>query len=370
MRGKRVLALALGAAMALTAACGREKTAEPVTPLVKYERVGTRGADAFSTYAASVRGRYETALAFQVSGKIASRTVNLGDRVRAGDVLMTLDPKDVAQQARSSDAQVAAAETNLALARSNLARYTELYKADAIAAAVLDQYQTAYDAAAASYENALAQAAQAKNALSYTQLTANADGVIAAVSAEAGQVVGAGTPVMTLVQTNELEAEFSVPENQRRTVAEGLAAEVSFWALGDFWTPGVVREVAPMADSASRTYKVRVALPNPPAGLEPGMTASVRLQELPTGADGAGLSRQTAGYWLPLAALYQTGDMPQVWIVGEDNRLHLQNVTVEGYSGDKVMITGVSAGDLVVTAGVHKLYEGQTVRLGEEEARP
>ena len=96
----------------------------------------------------------------------------------------------------------------------------------------------------------------------------------------------------------------------------------------------------------------------------------MRLRDLPPGAWEPGRPRQESGYLLPLTALYQTGDTPQVWIIGEDNRLHLQNVTVESYLGDKVMITGVSAGDLVVTAGVHKLYEGQTVRLGEEEARP
>ena len=329
-------------------------------PLVKYETVRL-GADAEgSTYAAAVRGRYETVLAFQVGGRIASRTVQLGDRVRAGEVLMTLDPKDVAQTARQSAVQVEAARANLALARSNLARYTALYQADAVAAMVLEQQQTAYDAAAASYENALAQDVQAQNALSYTNLTANADGLIAAISAEVGQVVSAGMPVMTLVQTEELEVEMSVPENRRQEVAVGRRAEVSFWALGDSRTPGVVREISPMADSASRTYAVRVALSEPPAGIMPGMTASVYLS--------AERAADTAT--LPLSALYQTGDTPYVWIIDDEDRLRLQAVTVEGTAGNRVILRGLAAGDRVVTAGVHKLHEGESVRLGTEGARP
>lgn len=273
---------------------------------------------------------------------------------------MTLDPKDVAQTARQSAAQVEAARANLALARSNLARYTALYQADAVAAMVLEQQQTAYDAAAASYENALAQDVQAQNALSYTNLTANADGLIAAISAEVGQVVSAGMPVMTLVQTEELEVEMSVPENRRQEVAVGRRAEVSFWALGDSRTPGVVREISPMADSASRTYAVRVALSEPPAGIMPGMTASVYLS--------AERAADTAT--LPLSALYQTGDTPYVWIIDDEDRLRLQAVTVEGTAGNRVILRGLAAGDRVVTAGVHKLHEGESVRLGTEGARP
>lgn len=359
MEKKIIFTLMFGTALLLTAGCG-QKLPEPTVPLVKYETVRLGPDVEGSTYAAAVRGRYETVLAFQVGGRIASRTVQLGDRVRAGEVLMTLDPKDVAQTARQSAAQVEAARANLALARSNLARYTALYQADAVAAMVLEQQQTAYDAAAASYENALAQDVQAQNALSYTNLTANADGLIAAISAEVGQVVSAGMPVMTLVQTEELEVEMSVPENRRQEVAVGRRAEVSFWALGDSRTPGVVREISPMADSASRTYAVRVALPEPPAGIMPGMTASVYLS--------AERAADTAT--LPLSALYQTGDTPYVWIIDDEDRLRLQAVTVEGTAGNRVILRGLAAGDRVVTAGVHKLHEGESVRLGTEGARP
>ena len=338
MGKKTIFALTFGAALLLTAGCGQKTLPEPPAPLVKYETVRLGGAEVASTYGAAVRGRYETTLAFQVGGRIASRTAAIGDRVQAGEVLMTLDPKDVMQTARQSAAQVEAARAQLALARSNLARYTALYQADAVSAMALEQQQTAYDAAAASYENARAQDEQAQNALSYTQLTANADGVIASISAKTGQVVGAGMPVMTLVQTDELEVEISVPENQRQAVAVGQRAEVAFWALEGSRTTGVVREIASVADSASRTYAVRIALPNPPAGILPGMTARVELRE--------GSAADTAT--LPLSALYQTGDTPCVWVIDEDHRLRLQQVAVEAASGNRVVLRGLTAGERMV----------------------
>lgn len=360
MGKKAILALAFGTALFFVAGCGKKPPQEPPAPLVKYETVRLGGAEAASTYGAAVRGRYETALAFQVGGRIASRAAAIGDRVQAGEVLMTIDPKDVMQTARQSAAQVEAARAQLALAQSNLARYTALYQADAVSAMALEQQQTACDAAAASYESALAQEEQAQNALSYTQLTANADGVIASISAEAGQVVGAGMPVMTLVEMDELEVEISVPENRRQAVAVGQRAEVSFWALEGSRTVGVVREIASVADSASRTYAVRIALPNPPVGILPGMTARAALRE-ESAADTA---------TLPLSALYQTGDTPCVWVIDENHRLRLQQVAVEAASGNRVVLRGLTAGDRVVTAGVHKLSEGEIVRLGEEGARP
>ena len=200
MRKRAVMAAAC-VLLVLASGCGKKEEAAARPPMVKYQRVSESTAESASSYAGTVRGRYETNLAFQVGGQILSRNVQLGDRVAAGQVLMTIDPKDVAQKANQGDAAVQSAEAQLALAEANYARYQQLYAADAVSAMVLDQYRTSYEAALAAYNNAAAQAAQAQNALSYTQLTATGDGVISAVNAEAGQVVAAGTPVMSLVQS-------------------------------------------------------------------------------------------------------------------------------------------------------------------------
>ncbi len=360
---EKIIAGAVGICLAasLLAGCGKEEKTAVQPPLVKYQRVANGVGQAGAVYAGTVRGRYETNLAFQVGGQILSRSVQLGDRVTAGQVLMTIDPKDIVQKAQQGDAQAEAARAQLQLAETNLARYQELYKASAIPAAMLDQYQTTYDAALAAWQNAEAQAAQGHNALSYTTLTAGADGVISAVNAEAGQVVAAGQTVMTLVQTGELEVEINVPENRLTEVTLGRPVNVSFWALGKTTSGGLVREVAPMADSVARTYRVRVSLPAPPAGMELGMTASVSLAE-------AGAARP--GTVLPMSAIYQTGDKPQVWVVTGENRVTLKTVTVESFRSNEVLVSGLTEGEAVVTAGVHKLHEGDEVRLGAEASRP
>lgn len=318
--------------------------------LVKTQQAVSSTEAQTGSYSGTVRGRYETKVAFQVSGRILSRNVNVGSRVNAGDVLMVIDARDVQQQANAGDAQVSAARAQLSLAQANLARYTELYQAEAVSASVLDQYQTNYDAAFAAYQQALSQAAQAHNSLGYTNLTAGASGVVSSVEAEEGQVVAAGQTVLTLVQTNELEVEISVPESQIDSLRVGQEAQISFWALKET-ASGVVREISPMADSASRTYTVRVTVTNPPKGMELGMTADVRL---PQG--------EADGVLLPLSAIYQTEGTPEVWVVKEDSTVELRPVTVETFDENRVRVYGLALSDVVVTAGVHKLRAGQEVR--------
>lgn len=346
-RGKsKAIALAVACAF-LVAGCGEEqKTVKP--PVVKTQQAGA-GISSEHTYSGTVHGRYETNLSFQVGGQIIARNIEAGSRVSPGDVLMVIDPKDVAAETSSADAQVSEARAQLTLTEKNLARYRELYAENVIAKATLDQYETAYEAALATYQAALGQAAKGHNSLGYTNLTSGASGVISAVSAEAGQVVAAGQTVATLVQTGELEIEIAIPEDRLAEAAIGSEATVSFWALKATAT-GVVREVSPMADSASRTYKVRVSLPSPPEGLGLGMTASVSFK-----------GESTGSMTLPLASLYQTGDHPTVWVV-VDGKVTQKEIKVLDFAGDSVTVSGLAPTDEVVTAGVQKLSEGDAVR--------
>ncbi len=352
LREKQRTAALVGALLfgsAFLSGCG-DVTQKEKPLLVKTQQAVSSTEARTGAYSGTVRGRYETNVAFQVSGRILSRNVNVGSRVNAGDVLMVIDARDVQQQANAGDAQVSSARAQLSLAQANLARYTELYQAEAVSASVLDQYQTNYDAAFAAYQQALSQAAQAHNSLGYTNLTAGAAGVVSFISAEEGQVVSAGQTVLTLVQTGELEVEISVPESQIDSVRVGQEAQISFWALKQT-ASGIVREIAPMADNASRTYTVRVTVTNPPAGMELGMTSEVRL---PQG--------EAAGILLPLTAIYQTEGTPEVWVVTENSTVELKPVTVETFDENRVRVHGLSPSDVVVTAGVHKLREGQEVR--------
>ena len=199
----------------LLTGCGDEEIVKETIPLVKTQRVGEANVSAESIYSGVVKGRYETNLAFQVGGQIMSRNVEVGSQVRAGEVLMTINPRDVVQQTNQAEAQVSSAKAQLDLATSNLNRYRELFSEGAIAASVLDQYQTSYDSAVAAYDNALAAAAQSQNSLGYTNLVADFDGVISAINVESGQVVAAGQTVATLVRSGELEVAVNIPESKR-----------------------------------------------------------------------------------------------------------------------------------------------------------
>ena len=336
----------------LTAGCADKKIEPPPPPMVKTISASQASNVTSDTYPAVVKGRYESNLAFQTGGRIISRDVQKGSYVYAGEVLMTIDSRDAVQQLNATTAQVELYQSQVNLAKSNLERYAALYKENAIAAATLDQYQTAYDNAVASYNAAVAQAEQSRNVLNYTQLTANADGVISAVNAEVGQVVSAGQTVLTLVQTGELEVEIDVPENHLKNISVGKNADVTFWAINGS-SQGVVREISPMADEIARTYRVRLSLTNPPQNIQLGMTAEVILNSADFVKDAV---------ILPLSAIYQTGDNAQVWIVTKENKVALKNVKVENFSGNEVLVRGLSTQDKVVTAGVHKLREGQEVR--------
>ena len=341
-------ALILAAMLTAFSGCGNKSAEETPPPLVRTITVG----DVSSTetgYSGTIRGRYETRLAFQVGGQILSRNVDAGAHVRAGDVLMVIDARDVQQQANATGAGVAAARSRYELARTELARYEELYAAQAISAAMLDQYRTNERAAEAAYRQAVAQDTSSRNALGYTNLIAGADGVISNIAAEEGQVVAAGQPVLTLTQEGEREIEISVPESRLSEVVVGMPAAVFLWA-NNAALSGYVRELSPVADAASRTYTARIALPNAPADLPLGMTARVHLTE-----------KAAAGAVIPLSSLYQTGDRTEVYVV-EDGVVHLQPVTVTAFYTNDAVVEGLALDTVVVTAGVHQLHEGEKVR--------
>ena len=348
MHARSYLTLILAAALAALTGCGTDAAKEAPPPLVRTMTVGDAAASE-GGYTGTVHGRYETRLAFQVGGQILSRNVNVGAHVRAGDVLMVIDARDVQQQANATNAAAQAARSRYELARTERARYEQLYAAQAISEAMLDQYRTNERAAEAAYRQAVAQDTASHNALGYTNLVAGADGVISNITAEEGQIIAAGQTVMTLTQEGEREIEIAVPESHLAEVSVGMPAAVSLWANSAAYT-GTLRELSPVPDAATRTYTARIALTDAPADLPLGMTARVRL----------GASVQD-GVAIPLSALYQTGDTAQVYVV-EDDAVHLIPVTVTAFRTNDALVTGLPQGARIVTAGVHQLHEGEKVR--------
>lgn len=339
---------------------GTDTVPEKNIPLVRILTVGTSSSASDSSYPGEVRGRYESNLAFQVTGKINARYVNIGDPVRAGQVLMTIDPKDVLQAVENSNAQLASAAANQKLAADNAARYATLYSSGAVSKAVLDQYDTQLEAANAALRQAQAQANISSNQLEYTNLRSDADGVVANITGEIGQIAAAGSPLVTVIRNGEREIQIVVPENKLSTVSLGAKAMVTFWALENTQAEGQVREISPVADPVTRTYKVRVAVADFPPEAKLGMTAKVTL---------AGDTAETIK--LPIGAIYQITNQPQVWIVDNNNKARLINVTLGEYRGNEVTVTsGLKKGERIITAGINKLTENQEVRILESGEQP
>ena len=354
MKQKLIILFLIMSMTMIFAGCSEETVPEEKIPYVKIQKVSQANINKENIYSGKVCGRYETNMSFQVGGQIIKRNVEVGSRVKIGDLLMSIDPKDVVQQSNQGDAQVSSALSQLKLAETNLQRYKQLYKEEAIPASMLDQYQTNYEAAEAAYKEAIATAEQGHNALSYSNLQASANGVISEINVESGQVVAAGQTVLTLIQTDELETEINVPENQLSAATIGKSVTVKFWALPNE-VEGIIREVSPMADATSKTFRVRISLIDVPSTLQLGMTASVTLK-------GNAEENATNNVNLPLSAIYQTGDQAQVWVVDDNNTVKLKDVKVNQFVDNEVIVSGLKSGEVVVTAGVHKLREGQKVQ--------
>ncbi len=335
----------------------RANTAIQDIPVVKAQVVSAGEDGATYNYSGVVHGRFESQLAFQVSGKLIRRNVDAGSVVKTGQILMQIDPIDVEQGFTASKAQLQAAESQFKLAKDNLERFKALYDQKLMSQAEFDRYQNMVDSAYALLRQARAQYTHGSNQLNYCNLYADGSGVVAATYAETGQIVAAGQPVVVLVKGNDREIEINVPENRLTDFNKVQQFKVTFWALPDITVVGRIREIAPMADPITRTYKARISLVNPPAAAELGMTATVT----ETASNGE------LALYLPLSAIYQSGDTPGIWLVRQ-GMVHWKPVKLGSFGdGDQVQVLqGLQVGDMIVTAGVHKLREGEKVRTGDD----
>ncbi|WP_051957943.1 efflux RND transporter periplasmic adaptor subunit [Desulfobacter vibrioformis] len=332
----------------------RKQTPPEPLPLVTSMTISARNTQPRHLFSGEVRGRYEAALGFRVPGKVIARHVETGTRVKTGDLLMQVDPSNIKESVMAARAQVDAAESQYNLAADLLNRFKALYEQDYMSKAEIDRYQNSADSARALLKQARAQLTQANNQLDYCNLKADDDGVVLDVRAETGQVVAAGMPVVIMARGDQREVEIFMPENQVAQVSPGALFQVNFWALPDLAVQGQVRYVSPVADPITRTYKTRITLIDPPNTVRLGMTAS---------AVSAGHEAGTSRIFIPLSAVYQTGDTPMVWVV-KDRRAGLQKIRLgkAGHGEEIQVLEGLSPGDEIITTGVHKLLEGQQVR--------
>ena len=340
-------------AAAVLAGCSKpaEKT-EDIRP-VRAMVLASSDVDVNAEFSGEVRARVESRLGFRVGGKIVARKVDVGTLVRHGQVLMQLDPQDLQLSQAQALAGLRAAETNRDLAKAELKRYQELRSKNFVSQAVLDAKDSTYKAAQANVDASQAAYRGQSNQAGYASLVSDVDGVVTAVDAEVGQVVQPGTPVVRVAKQGEKEIVIGLPEDKVETLRRVQDVQVRLWADPKNAVAGKIREISPVADPSTRTYTVKVAIPDSLAEAKLGMTAVVQFAS----------KTATPQIKVPLTALYYEKSASSVWVV-DGGVVRLVPVTIAGAAGnDIVLASGVKAGQTVVTAGVNLLKPGQKVKI-------
>jgi len=326
---------------------------------VKVFRVGTTDLGSVTPYAGEVRARFETTLSFRVTGKILARPVEIGDRVRKGQLLARLDNSDFELAVQTLKAQLKSAVADRDFTKDDLTRYRELLDQKVISNPDFDRHQTAYTNAQERVAALEAQLKQTINQLDYTELSADREGVITALEVEKGQVVAAGQSVVKLAQLDEKEIHFDVPEQRIAAIKNHQIVTVTLLSDNEHQFNAKIREISASADPASRTYRAKATLLDGQQAAHLGMTATVWLT-----------SDKAERIAVPLSAVFTSQVQPQqqqVWVIDEATST-VKAVPVQlgaALPDELVSIEGLQPGQLIVSAGVQRLKEGQTVRLSE-----
>ncbi|MGO9357330.1 MAG: efflux RND transporter periplasmic adaptor subunit [Xanthobacteraceae bacterium] len=332
-------------------ASGSDKRVE-AEPRVLVEKVHYAPENDIRSFVTSIRSRIETDQAFRVGGKVSRRLVETGQRVKAGDVLGLLDDLDFRLQKQQADAELAASQTALEQSVADERRGAELLRKGWTAQAAYDRQRSAADEARGRNLRARRAVELAANSLDYTTLRADADGVVTATSIEPGQVVTAGQQAIRLARLDEKEAVVALPETFVAKVKEG-DARLTLWSAPEKTYHAKLRELAPAADPATRTFNARFSLPDADDKVELGMSGTLKIA--PNTSDPVAR--------VPLAAVFDQGQGSALWVVDAGNRLALKPVVVRRYGDrDAEVSRGVEEGDEIVVLGAQKLEAGEKVR--------
>jgi RND family efflux transporter MFP subunit len=347
----RNFSVLLVAGIVLISACSPAPTTQAPIRAVKVITVSDSMLSSESEFAAEVKARVESRLGFRIPGKLIARHVELGQRVKAGQLLAEIDGQDFKLSADSARAQLNAAQTNRDLAAADFKRFKELRDKEFISGAELERRETALKAAQAQFEQAQAQLSAQVNQVNYSKLYADKAGVVTGLDVEVGQVVNAGTPILRLVQDGMRDVVFAVPEDRVSSIKTGQPVRIKLWGSEQFLS-AKVQEIAASADPVTRTFLVKADLNDMKIPL--GSTATVYLKN--ESSDGKKLT-------LPTTAVRQEAGKSSVWLVDPASMtVQSHEIQISGVNENSVVVSGgLTAGQQVVTAGIHVLSPGQKV---------
>lgn len=353
----KIIALMMGTALISACTKQEESTVEAPRPVLS---VTVRQTPATSLgLTGTIQPTIETDLGFRILGRMIARNVNVGDVVKKGDVVAAIDPLALELAVRSAQSDVENSDAQLRNAVTTEQRQRALVESRSGTEASLEEAEQARRTATAAVAKAQANLDKAKEQLGYAQLQAEFDGVVTATSAEVGQVVSAGQTVVTIARPDKRDAVVDVPQAAAQKLKIGAPFEVTLQLEPSIRTTGVVREIAPEAETATRTSRTKIALADPPEAFRLGavITASATIAADPE-------------IMLPSSAILAGTDGASVWIVDVPARkVTLRRVKIDGdaVDGGTVRVTeGLAPGERVVVAGVHKLEDGQAIRIDQE----
>lgn len=358
------------AAIALTLlllACGGEKPtpeAKIIRP-VRVDKVAMTGGKRVRTFSGTARAGVESKLSFRIVGTLESLPVTLGDRVKKGDVIARLDPKDYELQVQEAEAGLTQAIAQARNATANYDRVRGLYENNNISVTELDAARTQRESADAQVDSIRKRLELARLQLTYTTLYAPISGSIAQLMVEENENVGAGTPIAVLNAGTHPEVTFAVPEQLITLVSVGDTAKVHFDALGKE-LEAVVTEVGVATTELATTYPVVLRLRGNDEKIRPGMAADVTMV--------LGDEQNTARLLVKPIAVVEDQSDRFVFVAkpGADRIAVVERRVVE--TGDLTeegleIVSGLEEGEMLITAGIRFLKEGMEVRIpaGEGE---
>ncbi|MFN4143760.1 efflux RND transporter periplasmic adaptor subunit [Aestuariivirga sp.] len=339
----------------LVAACEQEdETSSPAARQVRSVVIEKRQAAEVLTLTGRIEAEDEVPLAFRISGRVLENNGKLGARVASGDLVARLESQNEENQLRADSAALAAAEAQYNQARGHYERQSTLFRQGWATRAAYELAEKGLRTAASQVEAAQARLNAAEDLLGFTELRADQDGVYTAVGPAAGEVVQAGQMIVRVARQDGRDAVFDVPAQVIRSAPANPEITVSLADDPSVTVRGRVREVAPQADPVTRTFEVKVSLETPPEAMRLGATVNGTMQ-----------TAEAPVIEIPAAALTRSNRQPAVWVVDPAAfTVSLRPIEIDRHGEYLVAVSGgLETGDIVVTAGVQALHEGQKVRL-------
>jgi RND family efflux transporter MFP subunit len=339
--------------LAFLGACDKPQPAAEIRPVrTVTATAGLEGEPVSLT--GHIRARKEESLAFRIDGRMIRRHVEVGQMVQPGDLIAEVDPVPQLDALHQAQAKLAAAEATLHEATNTIERKRTLMSQGWATKADYDAAEKAFETAKAQLDVAKAQLHEAEDHFGYSQLRADAPGIVVSKSAEAGEVVKAGQTIVTMAHYDGADAVFDVPASLMRQISPDVLVTVALTDDPKIQTTGRVRETAPQADPTTRSFQVKVGLDEWPETMRLGATVLGQARML-----------GSKGIELPATALTMVDNQPAVWVVDPKSlQVSLRTVELQRHASSSIIVSkGVEPDELVVTAGVHALRPGQKVRL-------